>query len=401
MLESIEKYWFLLPADTEVSSICGRNRSWCSVTGRALQFGNTDRALFITCGACPYPSDPRHRRCDTCIRDLAQTNIIFMNTVTKWSDFSTENIITNIESIPQEWSYHYREIGLSAFLFETCLSGTLDVFGAEIFAGHEDTVLLHNCGTCRNPANSRWKDCFSCIKNGARTVHSTPDFVILIKVVTKKFWPPLDKNVLSLGENLYGMREEDIEKINEILETIEKTDNLNEKIDLCNEGIRINDRTAVLWGLKGESLYYTHNYEDAYSCYERVVNLDPDNYVVWFNKGVILKTLGRVEDALKCFEKALSLNPYDAGASSEREDCLRTLGRSVTSFDETKFYGKCPSCGIDVPAHAKFCYNCGHLLGSSGTPGKLCMWCGCTIPVAAQFCPYCGGNVGGDITRLY
>ena len=125
--------------------------------------------------------------------------------------------------------------------------------------------------------------------------------------------------------------------------------------------------------------------------------------MMWYGltRGVILKTLGRVEDALKCFEKALSLNPYDTGASSEREDCLRALGRSVTSFDETKFYGKCPSCGIDVPAHAKFCYNCGHLLGSSGAPGKLCMRCGCTIPVAAQFCPYCGGNVGGDITRLY
>ena len=400
MRESIERYWFLVPADTEISSIAGRDRSWCSVTAHTQQFTNTNRALFITCGACPYPSDPRHKRCSDCIRNLTQTNIIFMNTITRWSDLSKENVITNIESIPQEWVYHYKEIELSASLFETCLNRRLDVFGVEISAEYGDTVLLHNCGTCRNPVNSRCWDCFTCIKNGAKTVHSSPDFVILTKVVTES-WPAIDKNVFSLGEKFYGMREEDIERINEIIGSIKNTDDPYEKIALCNEGIKINDRTAILWGLKGEFLYYMHKYEEARSCYERVINLDPDNDVVWFNRGVILKTLGKVEDALKCFEKALSLNPYDANASTQREKCLKALGRSVTSFDKTKFYGKCSSCGIDVPAGAKFCYNCGHPTGSMTAPEKQCTQCGCTIPVTAQFCPYCGGNVGGDFTRLY
>jgi hypothetical protein len=401
MLENIEKYWFLVPSDTEVNSIPGRDKSWCSVTAHTQQFTNTEHALFITCGACPYPSDPRHKKCSSCTRNLAQTNIIFMNTITRWPDILKENVITDFESIPLEWVYHYKETRLSAPLFETCLNGRLDVFGAEISAGYKDTVLFHNCGTCRSPMNSRVEECFYCIQNGAKTVHSVPDFVILMKIITREFWPPVDKSVFSIGEKFLGMTEEDVERINEIIDSIENTDNLYEKIALCNEGLKINDTVAVLWGLKGEFLYYAHKFEDAYSCYEKAVLLDPDNDVIWSNKGFILKTLGKLEDALKCFEKALSLNPYDVHASTQRETCLRALGRPVTSFDETKFYGKCPSCGIDVPVHAKFCYKCGHPIGSRTAPEKQCLQCGCTIPVTAQFCPYCGGNVGGDFTRLY
>jgi len=398
--ENIEHYWFLVSADTEFNSI-PRGTRWCNVNApHTHEFSNTDWALFITCGACPFPSDPRNRKCSDCITNLAgRTDTIFMNTITRWSDLSIENLITDTEFIPIGWEYHYKEAEVSALLFETCLNGRFDVFENEVCAERGDTVLVHNCGTCRNPMNSRWEECFYCIQNGAKTVGTPPEFVTLVKMATQELWPLPDKSVFSIEEKILGMSREDVERINEIIRGIENTDDLIEKILFCDEGIRINDTVPVLWGLKGEFLYYRHKVREALSCYERAVQLDPDNSVVWFNKGVILKNLGRVEDALKCFEKALSLKPHDTHASSMRVQCLQALGRPVAPFQPKD--KRCPSCGIDVPVHAQFCYNCGTPISSKVVPKKMCTSCGCRIPVAAQFCPYCGRSVSRDLTRLY
>jgi len=50
---------------------------------------------------------------------------------------------------------------------------------------------------------------------------------------------------------------------------------------------------------------------------------------------------------------------------------------------------KCPKCGADVPADAKFCLNCGAKLVETIT----CPKCKAEVPKGAKFCPNCGANL--------
>lgn len=50
--------------------------------------------------------------------------------------------------------------------------------------------------------------------------------------------------------------------------------------------------------------------------------------------------------------------------------------------------GRCPDCGVGLPAGARFCPGCGKPLG-----GSLCGKCQQPLPASARFCPACGSPV--------
>lgn len=49
----------------------------------------------------------------------------------------------------------------------------------------------------------------------------------------------------------------------------------------------------------------------------------------------------------------------------------------------------CPSCGADIPSHAKRCPECGERLDF----GSSCHYCGAAVSPNARFCPNCGSKV--------
>lgn len=53
----------------------------------------------------------------------------------------------------------------------------------------------------------------------------------------------------------------------------------------------------------------TGEYKKAIKLYERLMELDPENYIAWGNMGNIYALLGKKEMAIKFFHKALSINP--------------------------------------------------------------------------------------------
>ena len=57
------------------------------------------------------------------------------------------------------------------------------------------------------------------------------------------------------------------------------------------------------------------------------MELEPRKAGAWSYKGAILKYLGRYEEAISCFDKALELNPQDWVSQDDRSDSLRRLGR--------------------------------------------------------------------------
>lgn len=54
---------------------------------------------------------------------------------------------------------------------------------------------------------------------------------------------------------------------------------------------------------------------------------------------------------------------------------------------------KCPHCGANADADAKFCEVC----GKSTSITKKCVACEKEIPVKAKFCKYCGFDQDKDL----
>jgi hypothetical protein len=64
---------------------------------------------------------------------------------------------------------------------------------------------------------------------------------------------------------------------------------------------------------------------------------------------------------------------------------------------------KCPQCGLQNRANARFCKQCGHSLEEQvvsppvvAVPGIICPACGATAKPEARFCPRCGKPLAGQ-----
>ena len=53
------------------------------------------------------------------------------------------------------------------------------------------------------------------------------------------------------------------------------------------------------WHNEGESLVKLEKYEEAISCYDRVIKINPEDVSAWRHKGMVLKKLGGDEEAEK------------------------------------------------------------------------------------------------------
>jgi len=91
------------------------------------------------------------------------------------------------------------------------------------------------------------------------------------------------------------------------------------------------------WRNKGGALYFLGKYEEAIKCYDKAIEIDPNNSVVWNNKGLALYFLGKYDEAIKCYDKAIEIDPNDADVWNNKGDSLDSLGKyeeAITSYDK-------------------------------------------------------------------
>jgi len=69
-------------------------------------------------------------------------------------------------------------------------------------------------------------------------------------------------------------------------------------------------------------------HEEANRCYDRALELLPQNAGIWNNKGFCLSKLGQHDEAIRCYDRALELDPKDAGIWNNKGSCLSNLGQN-------------------------------------------------------------------------
>ena len=72
---------------------------------------------------------------------------------------------------------------------------------------------------------------------------------------------------------------------------------------------------------------------DAVLCFQKAVDLNPNNFKAWFNYGTGLTKIGKFDDSsLYCFEKALEIDPNDAEVWNSKGSVLYANGKREEAF---------------------------------------------------------------------
>ena len=82
---------------------------------------------------------------------------------------------------------------------------------------------------------------------------------------------------------------------------------------------------------KGLALYEFQRYNEAVSCFDKAIELDPKHYSAHMVKGESLQYLGNYNDAISCFKWCISLNPEDAFVHSGLGISLKKIGEFTQS----------------------------------------------------------------------
>jgi len=127
-----------------------------------------------------------------------------------------------------------------------------------------------------------------------------------------------------------------------------------EEASQCLGDNRPNQNCAEIWHRKGLELQKLKRYNEALKCFDKAIQLEPNNAVYWLNKGVALRNLGRSEEALQCYDKVIQLKPDNDMLCLSWENkgfALEDLGRYKEAL-------QCYDKAIDIkPRDAKYWYD--------------------------------------------
>lgn len=115
---------------------------------------------------------------------------------------------------------------------------------------------------------------------------------------------------------------------------------LDRAIVCYNRALELSPDDPVIWKRKGFVLLKIGRYSEAAACYDRVLELDPDDATAWQRKGYALARLGAHADAVACCDRAIALSPKRIIAWQSRGWLLGLMCR----------YGEAADCYEEVLA---------------------------------------------------
>ena len=97
-------------------------------------------------------------------------------------------------------------------------------------------------------------------------------------------------------------------------------------------------RETKAWLKKGNISLDQEKYDEAISCYDKVLEKDPKNKWGWINKGLALAELSKQEEAILCLEKATEMYPKSAQVWYGQGLILNKLNKlenAIVAFDKS------------------------------------------------------------------
>lgn len=105
--------------------------------------------------------------------------------------------------------------------------------------------------------------------------------------------------------------------------TLAKLDQHDEALECVNKSLELFSGSAYAWGCKGYILCGLKP-KKAMEYYDKAIEIDPLEEEIYYHKGKAHQELGQHEDALSCYNKVLKLNPYCELAKIAKKEVKRT-----------------------------------------------------------------------------
>lgn len=86
---------------------------------------------------------------------------------------------------------------------------------------------------------------------------------------------------------------------------------------------------------EGFNRFYKREYQKAIDCFDKVIELNPNDAEVHNGKGCALYILGNKEEAIKCFDKAIELMPDLIVALENKEAALNNVKPVEPDYDDS------------------------------------------------------------------
>lgn len=94
---------------------------------------------------------------------------------------------------------------------------------------------------------------------------------------------------------------------------------------------------------EGANLERLNKFEEAIQCYQKAIEIDPENPEAYYRRGRIYKTLRLHRQAIKDFSKSVELDPRFSHVYLERGFLYRTLGWTDKATEDFRSFLKCAS----------------------------------------------------------
>ncbi|MGI0485748.1 tetratricopeptide repeat protein [Pantanalinema rosaneae CENA516] len=88
---------------------------------------------------------------------------------------------------------------------------------------------------------------------------------------------------------------------------------------------------------QGKALYFENRYEDAIACYDKAIQMEPENAKAWLSRGAILAKLQNYEAAIAAYDRTIQLKPDSSEAWFGRGTVLAKLQRwdeAIVAYDQ-------------------------------------------------------------------
>lgn len=125
---------------------------------------------------------------------------------------------------------------------------------------------------------------------------------------------------------------------------------------LCEKGLTVNDRQPTLWDTLGTVYTFDtglRNYDRAVACFNRALQLQPDNGLVNFHMGATLAKQGNTDGAIRYLETARQLQPALADVYKFLAYSYRSKGQTQLAIDNLTHYLRIKPDALDAQRISK------------------------------------------------
>jgi len=99
-------------------------------------------------------------------------------------------------------------------------------------------------------------------------------------------------------------------------------------IQLCFTFALGEECSPSCWLDKGDKYLTNESYDLAARCYDKAIQLDPEDAIPWNNKGFALAAQGKYNEAIQACDEAIRLDPELAQAWALKSLALKALNRA-------------------------------------------------------------------------